>query len=69
MEYKESLRAIKDNLVAEIYKLNNCNVYWIRFIECLNNEKKFVTVKVIAELTDFSYKTIKEHIKTNYFTK
>lgn len=70
MQFKEELYAPDVPLSAEIYKLDGCKCYWIKFLELLpNGKKQFLTVRVIAELKEYSYNDIKKDILTKYFAE
>ncbi|MFX1399541.1 MAG: hypothetical protein ACFFAS_21145, partial [Promethearchaeota archaeon] len=61
IQEKEELNTLDVPLSAEIYKLDGCKCYWIKFFELLpTGKKQFLTVRVIAELKDYGYNDIKQ---------
>jgi len=67
MEYKETLRSIPDNLVADIYKKEKTNLFIIYFYSISDSGKRFILRKVRALLNGNSYQTIKNEIKDKLF--
>jgi len=67
MEYKETLRSIPDNLVADIYKKEKTNFYIIFFYSISGSEKRFIFRKVRSLLNGNSYQAMKNEIKDKLF--
>ena len=67
MEYKETLRSIPDNLVADIYKKEKTNFFIIYFYFISDSGKRFIFHKVRSLLTGHSYQAMKNEIKDKLF--
>ena len=67
MEYKETLRSIPDNLVADIFKKKNTNFFIINFYDISKSRKKFIVRKVRKLLNGNSYQSIKNEIRDKLF--
>ena len=67
MEYKETVRSIPDNLVADIYKKEITNIFVINFYVISGFGKHFVLRKVRSLLNGKDYQTIKNKIRESLF--
>ena len=67
MEYKETLRSIPDNLVADIYKKEKTNFFIIYFYSISDLGKRFIFRKVRSILNGHSYQAMKNEIKDKLF--
>lgn len=67
MEYKETLRSIPDNLVADIYKKEKTNLFIIYFYLINDSGKRFIFHKVRSLLNGNSYQAMKNEIKDKLF--
>ena len=67
MEYKETMRSIPDNLLADIYKKEKTNFYIILFYDISGSGKRFILRKVRTLLNGNKYQAIKNEIKDKLF--
>lgn len=67
MEYKETLRSIPDNLVADIYKKEKTNFFIVFFYDISGSGKRFIFQKVRSLINGKSYQTIKNEIRDKLF--
>ena len=67
MEYREAMRSIPDNLVADIYKKEKSNFYIINFYNIDESGKKFIFRKFRPLLNGNSYQSIKNEIRDTLF--
>ena len=67
MEYKETLRAVFDHLVADIYKVEKTNFYVIFIYELSKDNKILLAKKIRAVLKGGGYQSIRTEIKDHLF--
>ncbi len=67
MEYKETLRAVFDHMVADIYKVEKTNFYVIFIYEISMNNKILLTKKIRAVLKGRGYQSLRNEIKDHLF--
>ena len=67
MEYKETVRAVFDNMVADIYKVEKTNFYIIFIYEISDNKKTLIAKKIRAVLKGLGYQSIRDEIKEHLF--
>ena len=60
----ETIKSPEFHLKADIFKLHNCHVYWIRFTDLLTHD---IRVRVLFEHKDYSYKDIVDDVNTKLF--
>jgi len=69
MEYKETIRAVFDNMVADIYKVEKTNFYIIFIYEISENKKTLIAKKIRPLLKWQGYQSIRDEIKEQLFHK
>jgi len=67
MEYKETIRAVFDKLVADIYKVEKINFYIIFIYEISEDKKTLIAKKIRALLKGQGYQSIRDEIKEHLF--
>lgn len=67
MEFKETIRAVFDNLVADIYKVEKTNFYLIFIYEISENKKILIAKKIRPVLKSQGYQSIRDEIKYHIF--
>lgn len=67
MEYKETLRAVFDQMVADIYKVEKTNFYLIFIYEISKDSKILLAKKIRAVLKGGGYQTLRDEIKDHLF--
>lgn len=67
MEYKETIRASYDNLVADIYKVDRVNLYVIKFYSISNHSKHFLGRRLRVTLGEYTYLSMRDEIKEELF--
>lgn len=67
MEYKETIRAVFDKLVADIYKVEKTNFYIIFIYEISDHKKTLIAKKIRAVLKGRGYQSIRDEIKEHLF--
>jgi len=67
MKYAETIHALADHLVADIYKIEKSNFYIIQFFEVVDNSKKYHGKKVRAMLNECGLQVLKEEIREKLF--
>ena len=69
MEYKETIRAVFDNMVADIYKVEKTNFYIIFIYEISEDKKTLIAKKIRPVLKGQGYQSIRDEIKEQFFHK
>ncbi len=69
MEHKETLIGMRYHIIAEIYKFDNCNLYFISFWSNKHGKETHITVKIRMKYLKYDYGVIKEEIKRILFRK
>ncbi|MFX1337983.1 MAG: hypothetical protein ACFFDK_05200 [Promethearchaeota archaeon] len=67
MEYKETVRAVFDNMVADIYKVEKANFYVIFIYEISDDKKTLIAKKIRPMLKGHGYQSIRDEIKEKLF--
>ena len=67
MEYKETIRAVFDNMVADVYKVEKTNFYIIYIYEISEDKKTLITKKIRPALKGRSYQSIRDEIREHLF--
>jgi hypothetical protein len=67
MEYKETIRAVMDQLVADIYQIPSSKAYIIQICDISLGTKKIISRKVRYEREGYQYQQIKNEIKDKLF--
>jgi len=67
MEYKETIRAVFDKLVADIYRVEKTNFYIIFIYEISEDKKTLIAKKIRAVLKGQGYQSIRDEIKEHLF--
>jgi hypothetical protein len=67
MEYKETIRAVFDKLVADIYKVEKSNFFIIFIYEILEDKKMLIAKKIRPVLRGQGYQSIRDEIKEQLF--
>lgn len=60
----ETIESPEFYLRADIFKLDNCHVYWIRFTDLLTSD---IRVRVLFEHKEYSYKDIVDDVNAKLF--
>ena len=69
MEYKETIRAGTDKLIADIYQLTSKKAYMIKICDISNGKKTIIVKKLCFEQNDNDYQMIKEDIREHFFNE
>jgi len=69
MEYKETIRAGTDKLVADIYQLTSQRAYMIKICDISQGKKEIVVKKLCLEQNDNDYQMIKDDIREHFFNE
>ncbi len=69
MEYKETIRAGTDKLVADIYQLASQKAYMIKICDISHGKKEIIVKKLCLEQYDNDYQMIKEDIREHFFNE
>lgn len=69
MEYKETLRAIEDKIVADIYQINPEKAYMIMICDISHGKKELIAMKLRYEQTGYDYQTIKDEIRDHFINE
>ena len=67
MEYKETIRAVTDHMVADIYKVEKTNFYIIYIYDISEEKKVLITKKIRPVLKGQGYQSIRDEIKEHMF--
>lgn len=67
VDYKETIRAPYDHLVADIYKVDRVNLYVIKFYSINDHAKHFLGHRLRITLGEYTYLSIKDEIKEELF--
>ena len=67
MEYKETIRAVSDKIVADIYQLKSNKVYMIKICDISQGEKRLIITKLRYERDGYDYQMIKNEISEYLF--
>lgn len=67
MEYKETIRAPYDHLVADIYKVDKVSLYIIKFYSINDQTKHFLGRRLRVTLGEYTYLSIRNEIKEELF--
>ena len=69
MEYRETLRACTDKLIADIYQLSSKKAYMINICDISNGKKELIAKKLRLEQNDYDYEMLKEDIREHFFNE
>jgi len=69
MEYKETIRAGTDKLIADIYQLTSKKAYMIKICDISQGKKEIIAKKLRLELNDYDYQMIKDDIREHFFNE
>jgi len=69
MEYRETIRAGTDKLIADIYQLTSQKAYMIKICDVSQGKKKILVKKLCLEQNDYDYQMIKEDIREHFFNE
>ena len=69
MEYKETIRAGTDKLIADIYQLTSKKAYMIKICDISHGKKEIIVKKLCLEENDHDYQMIKNDIREHYFNE
>ncbi len=69
MEYKETIRASTDKLLADIYQLTSQKAYMIKICDISHGKKEIIVKKLCLEQNDNDYQMIKEDIRDHFFNE
>ena len=69
MEYKETIRAGTDKLVADIYQLTSQKAYIIKICDISYGKKEIIVKKLCLEQNDNDYQMIKDDIREHFFNE
>ncbi len=67
LEYQETIRAISDKIVSDIYKLRGTNIFILEFYAIMEGRKIFITRKEKIEEKGYNYDAIKNEIREKLF--
>ncbi len=67
LEYKETIRASYDRLVADIYKVGRTSLYVINFYIINNHKKHFIGRRLKVTLGEYTYHSMREEIREDLF--
>ncbi|MHA1257307.1 MAG: hypothetical protein ACTSPS_17090, partial [Promethearchaeota archaeon] len=69
MEYKETIRAGMDKLIADIYQLTSQKAYMIKICDIKKKKKKIIVKKLCLEQNDYDYQMLKDDIREHFFNE
>jgi len=69
MEYKETIRAGTDKLIADIYQLTSKKAYMIKICDISDGKKTIIVKKLCFKQNDNDYQMIKEDIREHFFNE
>ena len=69
MEYKETIRAGTDKLIADIYQLTSKKAYMIKICDISHGKKEIIVKKLCFEQNDNDYQMIKDDIREHFFNE
>ncbi len=67
LEYQETVRAVSDRIVTDIYKLRGTRVYVLEFYFITGGRKVLITKKELVEKKGYDYSAIKDEIREKLF--
>ncbi len=67
MEYQETIRAVSDKIVSDIYRLRGTKLYILEFYFITSGRKILITRKEISERKGYDYNAIKDEIRERLF--
>ena len=65
MKYIDTIKDTKSSLIANIYKLDKCNIYWISFYPN-HTDRSVIMVKVKSTDKIYVYKDLVQDIKIEW---
>ena len=69
MEYKETMRAVADKIVVDIYRIRPGKAYMIKICDISHGKKELIAMKLRYEQKDYDYQMIKDEIRENYINE
>ena len=69
MEYKETIRAGIDKLIADIYQVRSQKAYMIKICDISHGKKEIIVKKLCLEQNDYDYQMIKNDIREHFFNE
>ena len=69
IEYQETLRAIEDKLVADIYRIRKVKAYMIKICDISHGKKEMIAMKLRYEQKGYDYQSIKDEIKEHFINE
>ena len=69
MEYKETVRAVPEKIVADIYQLKSNKAYMIKICDISHGKKELIATKLRYEQKGYDYQTIKDEIREHFINE
>lgn len=69
IEYKETLRAVEDKIVVDIYRIRTAKAYMIKICDISNGKKELIAIKMRYEQKGYDYQTIKDEIREHFINE
>ncbi len=69
IEYKETLRAIEDKIVADIYRIRKVKAYMIKICDISHGKKELIAMKLRYEQKGYDYQAIKNEIRDHFINE
>ena len=69
IEDQETLRAIEDKIVADIYRIRKVKAYMIKICDVSHGKKELIAMKLRYEQKGYDYQSIKDEIRDNFINE
>lgn len=69
MEYKETVRAVEDKIVADIYRIRPEKAYMIKICDISHGKKELIAMKLRYEQKGYDYQMIKDEIREHFINE
>jgi len=69
IEYKETLRAIEDKIVVDIYRIKRVKAYMIKICDISQGKKELIAMKLRYEQKGYDYQKIKDEIREHFINE
>lgn len=69
IEYKETLRAVADKIVVDIYRIKPVKAYMIKICDISHGKKELIAMKLRYEQKGYDYQTIKDEIREHFINE
>ena len=69
LEYKETLRAIEDKILVDIYRIRKVKAYMIKICDVSHGKKELIAMKLRYEQKGYDYQSIKDEIRDHFINE